>query len=249
MEYKIKNDEQLFNLHNIGRGFIFNYFTDGKTANKNNILHSADCCWVTKSNTNVKKYFFKTIKEAEEWLLEKIGKQDEKWKKCGTCSALGQSFLEDIEKILNKEIKVENNNENEDIFREPKVQKLLVNYLKQGGYNIKEKHKVSSGFIDIVADKDDEIIVIEVKGEDKGGYGSAEMNFQIGVGQILSRMTNKNAKYALAFPLTSNFKKVLKKYKKTSGFQNLNLFFYITKEDEIIECHTCESLIEMIDNL
>lgn len=79
MEYKIKNDEQLFKLHNIGRSFIFNYFTDGKAANKNNILHSADCYWVTKSNTNLKKYFFKAIKEAEEWLLEKIGKQDEKW--------------------------------------------------------------------------------------------------------------------------------------------------------------------------
>ena len=59
--YRIKSEEQLFKLHNIGKGFIFNYFTDGKDAKKYNVLHSADCYWVTKSNTNVKKYFFKTI--------------------------------------------------------------------------------------------------------------------------------------------------------------------------------------------
>jgi len=62
-------------------------------------------------------------------------------------------------------------------------------------------------------------------------------------------MTNQKAKYALAFPLTSNFKKVLKKYKKTSGFQNLNLFFYVAKEDQSIEFYNCKSLIEMIDSL
>lgn len=251
MKYKVINDEQLYKLHNIGKGYIFNYFTGGKDANKYNVLHSTECYWVTRSNTNVKKYFFKTLKEAEEWLMLNVGKQDEKWKKCGTCSALGQPFIEEIEKILNKEINVKNNinNKGEDIFREAKVQELLVKYLKQNGYNIKEQHKVSSGIIDIVADKDDEIIVIEVKGEDKGGYGSAEMNFQMGIGQILSRMANKNVKYALAFPLTSNFKKVLKKYKKTLGFQNLNLSFYIAKEDETIEFYTCDNLIEMIHNL
>ncbi len=93
------------------------------------------------------------------------------------------------------------------------------------------------------------MIVIEVKGEDKGGYNSAEMNFQIGIGQIISRMTNQNVTYALAFPLTSNFKKVLRKYKNTFGFQKLNLFFYIVKEDETIEYHTSRSFIEMIDKL
>ena len=247
MEYNIKSDEVLFNFHRIGKGFIFNYFTDGKYANKYNILHSASCDWILKSNTKIKKYFFKTLKGANDWLIKNVGEQDKRWKKCGSCEALGQPFLEDIEKILKKEIKVDNN-KNEDIFREPRVQKLLVNHLKKNGYNIKEKHKTSSGIIDIVADKDDGTIVIEVKGEDKGGYSTAGMNFQIGIGQILSRMTNKYAKYALAFPLTNDFKKVLQKYKKTLGFQNLKLNFYIIKENETIEFHTCNSLIKMIDN-
>jgi len=249
MEYRINTDEELFRLHKIGHGFIFNYFTNGKDANKYNVLHAAGCDWISNSNTKVKKYFFKTLAEAEEWLVINLGKQDEKWKKCSTCSALGQSFIEDIEKMPNQEIKAGDNNKNDDVFREPRVQKLLVNYLKQNGYNVKQMYKVSSGIIDIVAEKSDETIAIEVKGEDKGGYGSAEMNFQMGIGQISSRMTNENIKYALAFPLTSNFKKVLKKYKNTSGFQNLRLFFYVINEDEKIEYYTGKSLIEMIERL
>ncbi len=249
MEYKIKNDEQLYSLHRSGRGFIFNYFTNGKDANKYNVLHSASCYWITKSNTNVKKYFFKNKKEAAEWLIQNVGEQDVRWKKCGVCSALGQPFLEDIEEIPKIEPEIKSDNIIDNVFREPKAQKLLVNHLKKNGYNVKEKHKTPSGIIDIVADKDEEIIVIEVKGEDKGGYGTSEMNFKMGIGQIISRMTSEHAKYALAFPLTEDYKRVLKKYKETSGFQNLALIFFIIKEDGTVLYYSSNDIIEMINNL
>jgi len=245
--YKIKSEDELYKLYNANRGFIFNYFTDGKTADKNNILHAAGCDWMKNSNLTYAKYFFKTIEEAEECLKRELGDQDVRWKKCDSCSALGQPFLEDIEQILVKETEIKSNIKKDNgIFKESIVQNILVNYLKKKGYNIKEMHKVTNGIIDIVADRNNEFIVIEVKGEDRGGYTSAEMNFQIGIGQILSRMTNQNVIYALAFPLTSDFKKVLKKYKNTSGLQKLKLFFYIIKEDNNVEYCDSESLVEMI---
>lgn len=255
MYFQIKDDKEILKIHNSGLGFIYNDYS-GKSQSKNNdnVLHASHCDDVTRSNIKKKKFYFSRKSDALNWLEKKRGEEGVRWRCCGNCDALGQDDVEEINsnilKIGNVTLKAQENlSKIDDVFKESKVQAILVNYLKTQNYNVKESHRVVNGLIDIVAEKDDEMIVIEVKGEDKGGYGSVEMNFQIGVEQILSRMTNKNVKYALAFPLTGNFKKVLKKYKKTSGFQNLNLFFYITKEDETIECHTCESLIMMIDNL
>ena len=50
---------------------------------------------------------------------------------------------------------------------------------------------------------------MEVKGEDPGGYGSAQMNLQMVVGQISSRMDDLSATYAIAFPMTANYLRVL----------------------------------------
>ncbi len=136
-----------------------------------------------------------------------------------------------------------------DVFKESKVQDILVNYLKKQRYNVKENHRVKSGLIDIVADRENELIVIEVKGEDRGGYTSAEMNFMIGVGQIVSRMTSKNAKYALAFPLTDDFKKVLRKYKNSHGFSRLGLNFYAVSENETVSSFNPEEFFKFIDEL
>jgi len=246
---KIESDDELMMIHKRGKGFIFNYFTNGRTAGENNILHAASCSWLTKSNLSFKKYFFKTIKDVENWLTSNIGEEGVRWKKCGFCNALGQPELEEVSnndfKIINDKVHEEDRN----IFREKDVQNILVKYLKEKNYNVKEEHQVSSGIIDIVADKDDELIVIEVKGEDKGGYTSAEMNFQMGLGQIMSRMTSKSAKYMLAFPLTPNFKKVLKKYKKTFAFEKLGLNFYLVKpDDSVMECSSQE-LMDFLNGL
>lgn len=53
----------------------------------------------------------------------------------------------------------------------------------------------------------------------------------MGVGQIVSRMTDPRVSYALAFPMTSDFKKVLRKYKGSVGFERLNLHFFVIHRD------------------
>ena len=66
-------------------------------------------------------------------------------------------------------------------------------------------------------------MLIEATGEDKGGYASAETAFQVELGQLMSRMTHRETHYALAFPLTATFIKVLQKYRGTFAFTNLGI--------------------------
>ncbi|MEA2089678.1 MAG: hypothetical protein U9O89_02835 [Thermoproteota archaeon] len=73
--------------------------------------------------------------------------------------------------------------------------------------------------------------MIEAKGEDKGGYTSAEMNLQMGLGQIMSRMKYRDAEYGLAFPLTKNFTKVLRKYKGSLAFEKLGIYLIPVKRN------------------
>jgi hypothetical protein len=55
------------------------------------------------------------------------------------------------------------------------------------GYAVPEKVPVASGIVDAVASREGDRVVIEVEGEDQGGYGSAQMNLQMVAGQISSR--------------------------------------------------------------
>ena len=112
-------------------------------------------------------------------------------------------------------------------FTETEAEKILLQYLKDNNYKVRRQVRVASDIVDVVAEGPDGRWFIEVKGEDKGGYTSAEMNFQMGVGQIMSRMTDPRVSYALAFPMTSDFKKVLRKYKGSLGFERLNLYFFV----------------------
>jgi hypothetical protein len=72
------------------------------------------------------------------------------------------------------------------------------------GFAVLEKIPVASGIVDAVASRERERVVIEVTGEDSGGYGSAQMNLQMVVGQISSRMDDFSATNAIAFPMTAN---------------------------------------------
>ncbi len=91
--------------------------------------------------------------------------------------------------------------------------------------------------------------LVKERGEDRGGYTSAEMNFMKGIGQIISRMTSKNAKYVLAFPLTDDFKKILIKYKNSHGFIRLGLNFYAVSENETVSSFNPEEFFKFIEEL
>ena len=119
----------------------------------------------------------------------------------------------------------------ERIFREHEVLAILVKYLKENGWKVKEQIRVEGGSIDIGAEKGGKILLIEAKGEDRGGYTSAEMNFQMGLGQVMSRMKHREAEYGLAFPFTKDFTKALRKYKGSFAFEKLGIYLLPVKRD------------------
>ena len=132
---------------------------------------------------------------------------------------------------IRKQIRGEPTSEKSAVFREREVLSILVRYLKENGWKVKEQIRVKGGSIDIGAEKEGKILLIEAKGEDRGGYTSAEMNFQMGLGQIMSRMKHREAEYCLAFPLTKNFTKVLRKYRGSFAFEKLGIYLIPVKRD------------------
>ena len=132
---------------------------------------------------------------------------------------------------IRKQISGEPISEKSATFREREVLSILVKYLKENGWKVKEQIRVKGGSIDVGAEKEGKILLIEAKGEDRGGYTSAEMNFQIGLGQLMSRMKHRDAEYGLAFPLTKDFTKVLRKYKGSFAFEKLGIYLVPVKRD------------------
>jgi len=137
----------------------------------------------------------------------------------------------------------------ERVFREPVVEEMLIDHLKQAGYCVVTRPRVPSGYPDIVAEGPEGKWLIEVKGEDKGGYTSAEMNFQMGLGQIMTRMTDKNARYGLAFPWTPDFKKVLRKYRGSDGFERLGLSLFVVHRDGRVIRYDATGFSDLLDSL
>ena len=131
---------------------------------------------------------------------------------------------------IRKQIRGKPTSEKSDVFRESEVLSILVKYLKENGWKVKEQIRVEGGRIDVGAEKEGRILLIEAKGEDRGGYTSAEMNFQMGLGQVMSRMKHK-AEYGLAFPLTKNFTRVLQKYRGSFAFEKLGIYLVPVKRD------------------
>lgn len=118
-----------------------------------------------------------------------------------------------------------------DIFKESDVIGVLKRGLKQDGWSVKEQVKLANGYADLATDKDGISFIIEAKGEDKGGYTDAEMNFQAGLGQLMSRMTDVNKKYAVAIPSTPDFIKVLQKYETSFAFKALDIYLFVANGD------------------
>jgi hypothetical protein len=119
-----------------------------------------------------------------------------------------------------------------DIFKEGDVVGVLKRGLKQDGWAVREQVKLAGGFADMIAEKDGISFVIEAKGEDKGGYSVAEMNLQMGMGQLMARMTDASKKYAIAFPATPDFIKALQKYENSYAFKALDVYLFVANGDK-----------------
>ena len=225
MKY-VESNAELKRLHSAGKGLIYNDFSRRGSSGKNyNVLHAASCHWLAKSNVNVPKIFFGDIDEAIGWLRKNRG---ENWKRCGSCLAKAQPSSKGSGKSVSLK---ENTSAEKEVFTEGEVEQLLIQYLKETSYRVRRQVRVPSGIIDVVAEKEGKRLLIEAKGEDRGGYGTTEMNFQIGLGQLMSRMKHREAKYGLAFPVTKDFKKVLRKFKGSFAFEKLGVYLLSVKRD------------------
>jgi hypothetical protein len=120
-------------------------------------------------------------------------------------------------------------------FRESEVEALVAQHLIRSGYEVSRETRVASGIIDLVAVKEGRSLVVEVKGEDAGGYTSAQMNFLMALGQIASRMTEGFDDFAVAIPATDHFERVLSKFEGSSGFRKLGISLFLVKRDGALE--------------
>ena len=242
---RIETDAELKRLHNIGDGFIYNdYSGRGATGKEYNILHVAFCNWVTRSKAHIPKYFFNTIDEAINWLSINRG---DNWKRCGTC--LTKTPLpfripreSEIPQVKSAPMRSK-------VFTEAEVKEILIQFLEGNGYKIRRQVRAPSGIIDVVAEKEGKKLLIEAKGEDRGGYGTAEMNFQIGLGQLMSRMKHKDAEYGLAFPITKDFTKVLRKYKGSFAFEKLGIYLIAVKRDGSCRMIAPNDILRFLDGM
>jgi len=227
----IRSNAELEQLHSGGEGLVYNDFSRrGPSGKDYNVLHAASCSWVVRSNVNVPKYFFGNIDEATKWLRENRGEEGRNWKRCGTCEAKSHSASR-VPHESKPSVTIESIPAQKGVFTEAEAERILIQYLKDNGYDIRRQVRDTSGIIDVVANGPSGNWSIEVKGEDRGGYTSAEMNFQIGLGQLMSRMKQHEAKYGLAFPLTEDFIRVLRKYRDSHAFEKLGIYVIPVKKD------------------
>lgn len=89
----IRSNSELESLHSAGVGFIYNDFSGRGSKGKDyNVLHTASCSWVVRSNVNVPKYFFSNIDEAIKWLLRNRGGEGKNWKRCAQKATMPSHF-------------------------------------------------------------------------------------------------------------------------------------------------------------
>ena len=216
-------------------GMVFNDYASGPTAGQNNVLHTAGCQSVARMlrradpdrAPSIKKIFFDTAAEARTWLLRHRGEERVAWKTCTGCGAGRPVTPGPRQADHPAAIQTLSSRGAGGPFRETEVELLLCAYLRQAGYAVQEKVVVPSGIIDAVAMRGGERIVIEAKGEDRGGYTSAQMNFQMALGQVASRMNDPAARYAIAFPMTADYVKVLRTFRGSLAFEQRGVAFYV----------------------
>jgi Holliday junction resolvase-like predicted endonuclease len=228
-------------IHRSGDGLIFNDYPSVRSAAQYKVLHLAWCSGVARmlgrvdtSAPSVPKIFFEDIDEADSWLAIHRGPPGTGWKPCDTClpGHNAGGGIGSTERRVRPELSASGLGV---VFTEREVEGFLYAHLRQTGFSVREKVIVPSGIIDAVAERDGARVVIEVKGEDKGGYGTAQMNFQVGIGQVSSRMSDAAAAYAIGFPLTLNFVKVLRTFRGSLVFERLGLVMYAVGRDGSVQ--------------
>lgn len=242
---QIANDQELLALYNENSGYIYNDYRGAtERGASGNLLHRAGCRHVEKSNTKYPKFFFAHFDEAIDWLKDNRGQEGTGWRRCA-CSS--EEFPVPAINLISESVigvpilvpatcpplSMDNSTSKaEKPFAEPLVEEFLVTWLQSRDYKVKKRVRVSNGIIDLVATHSGTEWVVEVKGEDRGNFNTAEMNFRVGVTQLCSRIsTRENREYALAIPLTPKFRKVLIKQEQFEIFQQMRIWLFVVSPD------------------
>ena len=134
-----------------------------------------------------------------------------------------------------------------EVLSEKQLQNLLTRRLKKDGYqviqqciddpnqfsDIRQCRTHSMFGIDIVAQNDNQLRIIEVKGQPKGGIASSSTIFMAGIGQILTRVTqiSENIHYSLAIPNTDYYASSVRKFIDSPVLDAINLSIILILEN------------------
>ncbi len=220
---QVHTSAELAAIHRDGSGAVFNDYTSGPTAGQYNVLHAAFCASVGRmlaaavpdAMPAVPKIFFETADEARAWLLRHRGEENQAWRR-HACRSGARPRADKRGNAPGAASRA-----GDGPLREAEAESMLCSFLRHTGYVVRERVQVPNGIVDAVATRGGARIVIEAKGEDCGGYGSAQMNFLMAVGQITSRMDDPDARYAIAFPATAYYVRVLRTFRGSPAFERL----------------------------
>ena len=134
---------------------------------------------------------------------------------------------------------------------EQQVQNSLVKNLERDGYTVIEQclddptkfQHISSckthhmHGIDVVAQKDEELWIIEVKGKPRGGVASCSTIFMAGLGQIMSRISSISPRtnYSLAIPNSRCYSPTVRLFIHSPVLDNLNLSILLVQNDDSLD--------------
>jgi hypothetical protein len=245
----VTSQNELRRLHHSAQGFIYSDSAGTGLGGQNyNILHRAGCRWVRKTKIAYPKYYFDTLDDAYSWLEQNRGLEGQNWRRCKSCRP--QSGRHPIRTLRTSVSEAEGVSAAKAAgpFKERQVQGLLVDWFQNQGYQAQTQTPVKNGIVDVMVNVRDRDWVIEVMGEDRGGYASAQMNFQMGIGQILSQMTDPTKIYALAFPATEDYQRVIEKYQGTFGAGKLGIYFISVDHDGAVEGFAGSDIDELIES-
>lgn len=130
-------------------------------------------------------------------------------------------------------------------MNESNVQKILKKWFEKKGFETLENVKLNSeNNVDLIAKRENEKWIIEVKGDYDRNTAQYNVNFDTGMGQILKSITtlNDETKYGICIPFSRtekgeklSYRLILKKYSSSIVFEVLNIHLLLVRDDESVE--------------
>jgi hypothetical protein len=262
---KVPDDDELRRLHVGRQGFIYNdYRGPVLKGASGNVLHVAGCSALGAANTKYPKYHFESFLDAAAWLVSERGREGTGWRRCRCCPdvsdsdqivstvpAVNRSSLLNSASLDDKGIAQPASETQDAPFAESQVENLLKDWFEAQGLRVVKRVRVPNGVVDLVASGGGTDWVIEAKGEDRGkGYGTAEINFRIGISQLCSRISERVGKeYGLAIPMSSKFRRVLTKHENFEVFSRMRIWLFVVSTDGTVSRYAPDMVQAFCDSL